>query len=49
MDDALFPAAEVLSMLVDFCGGYVGVGVALAFIGWVLGYVIFFVIDALRY
>lgn len=49
MTDALFPSNEVLSVIVAFVGQYVGVGVGIAFIGWVLGYVVYFIIDALRY
>lgn len=49
MDNALFPSSDVLDSLVGFCGQYVAVGVGLAFVGWVLGYVIYFIVDALRY
>lgn len=49
MDDALFVANDVMTVLVDFIGQYTAAGVGIAFIGWVLGYVIYFVIDALKY
>lgn len=49
MADTLFPSEEVLTALVDFVGQYVAAGVGIAFIGWALGYAIYFIIDALRY
>lgn len=49
MGDALFPSADTLSALVSAAGQYVGAGVGIAFIGWVLGYAIFWIIDTMRY
>lgn len=49
MDDALFPSGESLAALVDFVGQYALWGVGIAFVGWALGYAIWWVIDAMRY
>lgn len=49
MTDAIFPPADVLNTLVGFVGAFVAAGVGIAFIGWALGYVIYFIIDILRY
>lgn len=49
MSDAIFPPADVLSSIVEYVGSFVAAGVGIAFIGWVLGYVIYFIIDTLRY
>lgn len=49
MADVIFLPSDVLSSLVHFVGEYVAAGVGIAFIGWVLGYVIYFIIDVLRY
>lgn len=49
MIDTLFPSAEVLDTIVGFIGQYSFWGVGIAFVGWLLGYVLWFVIDALRY
>lgn len=49
MDDALFPSGEALAALVDCVGQYAFWGVGIAFVGWALGYAIWWVIDAMRY
>lgn len=49
MSDAIFPNSSVLSLLVQLIGAFLGIGICIAFIGWVVGYVIWFIIDALRY
>lgn len=49
MTDVIFLPADSLSGLVSFVGAFVGVGVGVAFIGWALGYAIYFIIDVLRY
>lgn len=49
MPDVLFPSSDVLRSLTDLAGQFVAAGVAVGFVGWGLGYVIWFVIDALRF
>lgn len=48
MSDALFLSSDELSALVGFIGEFVGFGVALGCIFWMLGYVVWFVVDALK-
>lgn len=48
MDSALFLSGESLSALVGYVGQYAGAGVGIGVISWLLGYVIWFVIDLLR-
>lgn len=49
MNDVLFPNSDVMNLLVQLIGAFLGIGILVAFIGWVLGYVIWFIIDAMRY
>ena len=48
MMDALFLDAESLGTLVTTIAEFVGFGLGLAFVFWVLGYVVWFIIDACR-
>lgn len=48
MSDDLFLSASELSALVGYIGEFVGFGVALGAIFWVLGYVMWWVIDSMR-
>lgn len=48
MDSLLFPTGAALSELVSLCGSYVGVGVGVGLSFYMIGYVVWFVIDLLR-
>lgn len=49
MPDSLFPSADVLAVLTENTSQFVAAGVGIGFIAWALGFVIWFVIDALRF
>lgn len=48
LESTLFLADETLTALVGNCGAYVGVGVGLALAFYMLGYVVYFIIDFVR-
>lgn len=48
MTPTLFPAETALSDLVALSGTYVGVGVGVALSFYMLGHVVYFIIDAVR-
>jgi len=48
LDSTLFAPEAALSEIVGFCGSYVAVGVGLGLAFWVLGYVVYFLIDTLK-
>lgn len=48
MDAQLLMDSSALSELVSYAGQYAGFGVGLAVCFWLMGYVVWFVIDLLR-
>lgn len=48
MDETLFLSGDTLTALVSNCGAYVGVGLGLALALYMLGYVVYFIIDLVR-
>lgn len=49
MSDSLFLGASDLGWLVDAFGTFVAYGLGLGFVVWVVGYVVAFVMDVLRF
>lgn len=47
MDD-LFPAAEVMESLAGFVPVFVGYGIALCAVFWMIGYLVWFLVQFLR-
>ena len=48
MDDAFFLVDSDFSALLSFVGEYVAFGVGLGICFWMLGYIVWFVIDAMK-
>lgn len=46
--DAFMPSPESMSQLIDTVALYGACGVGLGLIGWVLGYMLYFVLDLVR-
>lgn len=44
----LFPTAEVMDALTQFVAPFVAFGIGLCAVVWVVGYVVWFVIDFIR-
>lgn len=48
METLLFAPDAALTQLVAYCGSYVGVGLGLSLAVWMIGYVVWFIIDFAR-
>lgn len=49
MPDVLFPSADSLAVITENTSQFVAAGVGLGFVAWGLGFVIWFIVDALRF